>query len=116
MRRLVSLTLGILLLSSRSALADGVALTLPSEDQREITARLGPGVVGQVLPSVPIQDLSVFFPLREKVFTYQVTGGPNAGETQPLELARTKRRSGKPAWRFQLSPSLAGLKLLTVIS
>jgi hypothetical protein len=56
---------------------------------------------------MPIQDPSVYFPLREKVLTYQVTVGPNAGTTQRLELARVKRPSGKPAWRFQLSRSLA---------
>lgn len=104
-RRLVT-AIGILLLALGSAGAQGVVLPLPAEDQQKITAELGPAVVGKALPSTPIQDVSVYFPLRERAHTFQVTSGPNAGNTQTLGLVRAKRPSGKVAWRFQLSPSL----------
>lgn len=107
-KALVSVGLGILLLASGSARAQGVVLPLPLEDQQKINAKLGPGVVGNALPSKPIQDISVYFPLHDKAMTYQVTAGPNAGNAQTLGLAKARRPTGKVAWRFQFSPTLAG--------
>lgn len=108
LRTLVTVTLSVLLLASRSARADGVVLPLPAEDQQKVTAQLGPGVVGNALPSKPIQDASIYFPLQDEALTYHVTAGPNAGNTQMLGLAKVARPGGKLAWRFQFSPSLAG--------
>jgi hypothetical protein len=101
------LAAGVALLDAAAA-ADGPVLPLPDEDQQEITTLLGAGVVGQALPSSPITDASVYFPLQERVKTYQVTAGSNAGSTQTLAVAKGKRPGGNPAWRFALSPSLAG--------
>ena len=99
--------LGVVLLASESARAQGVVLPLPPEDRQMITAKLG-SIVGKALPSKPIEDVSVYFPLQERAANYHVTAGPNAGNTQTLGLAKTRRPGGKPAWRFQFSPSLAG--------
>jgi hypothetical protein len=88
--------------------ADGPVLTLPAEDAQFIAAQLGAGVVGAPLPSGPIADPSVYFPLQERTFTYHVTAGPNAGKTQQLAVAKGQRPDGNPAWRFALSPTLAG--------
>ena len=65
-------------------------------------------MVGKALPSKSIEDASIYFPFQEKALTYQVTSGSNTGNTQTLGLAKTRRPDGKSAWRFQLSPSLAG--------
>ena len=108
MRMIVTVTIGLVLLASGSVRAQGVVLPLPAQDQQKITAQLGPGVVGIALPSQPISDPRVFFPLQNKSLTYQVMAGPNAGKSQSLELVKTRRPSGASAWRFQLSPSLAG--------
>ena len=107
--RVISLFLiSVLLLTTRSARAQGVVLPLPAADQQMISAQLGPGIVGAALPSVPIADVSTYFPLQEKASNYQVTSGPNVGNTQTLGLAKVRRPGGKLAWRFQFSPSLAG--------
>ena len=108
LRALATGTLALLMLVASSAHADGVVLPLPPEDQQKITTELGAGVVGQALPSKPIDDVSSYFPLQEKVSTYQVTAGPNGGNTQTLGLSKTRRPNGKSAWRFQFSPKLAG--------
>jgi hypothetical protein len=102
------ITLTFLLGSSKSIRAQGVLLPLPPPDQQMIDAQLGSGVVGKALPSVPINDVSSYFPLQEKASTYQVTAGPNVGKTQTLGLTKVRRPGGKLAWRFQFSPSLAG--------
>ena len=102
------LALAVLLLASESAGAQGVVLPLPAEDQQTINAQLGSGVVGKALPSTPIADVSVYFPLQERASVYQVTAGPNAGKVQTLSVHRIRRPNGKAAWRFEFSPSLAG--------
>jgi len=91
-----------------TAHAQGVILPLPVEDQQKITAKLGPGVVGNALPSQQITDSSSYFPLRARALTYQVTAGSNAGQTQTLGLKKVDRPNGQSAWRFQFTPSLAG--------
>jgi len=97
----------ITLLVSQFARAQGVVLPLPSEDQRIITTQLGPIVV-RALPSKPIEDVSLYFPLEERESTYHVTAGRHVGSTQTLGLAKVMRPNGKSAWRFEFSPLLAG--------
>jgi hypothetical protein len=106
-RKLITVILGVLVLAAGLARADNVVLPLPPEDQQVIITKLGP-IVGKALPSKPIDDVSIYFPLQEKMAYYQVMAGPNAGNTQRLGLAKTKRPGGRSAWRFQFSPSLAG--------
>jgi hypothetical protein len=108
-RTLVSMVLPVLLCVARGmpARADDIIIPLPAADEQRITAQLGAGVVGQAVPSTPIEDASVYFPLQQKALAYQVTAGTNAGKTQTLHVARKSRPNGTPAWRFQLSPTLA---------
>lgn len=84
----------------------GEVLPLPAEDQKELAALLGAGVVGSPLPSKPIDDPSVYFPLQERKQSYQLTSGKHAGETRTLQVARGQRPGGTPAWRFELSSAL----------
>ena len=93
---------------SPAAAADGPVIPLPAEDQQTIASLLGPNVVGQALPSQTISDPSVYFPLVEKSSTFNVTSGKNAGTQQTLRVLKGKRPGGNPAWRFELSPTLAG--------
>jgi len=104
---IVGVALGLLFSMSGFARAQGVVMQLPAQDQQMITTQLGP-IVQSALPSKPIDDVSVYFPLQQKAATYHVTAGPHAGNTQKLDLAKVRRPNGKSAWRFQLSPSLAG--------
>ena len=103
---------GPVLLGHR-AWAAGAVLPLPAQDQQEITAQLGPGVVGTALPSKPIEDALLYFPLQERALTYQFTAGKNAGSTHTLHVAKGKRPNGLPAWRFGLTPSIDGFIRLT---
>src|SRR5215472_13059622 len=107
LRILVASVLGVLALGSIPAFSDNVVLQLSAEDQQMLAAKLGPGVVGKALPSKAVDPL-VYFPLQEKTLTYLVTSGPNAGSSQTLGLAKLRRPGGTSAWRFQLSPILAG--------
>jgi hypothetical protein len=94
--------------ASGTAHAQAVVLRLPPDDQQIITAQLGPGVVGKALASKPIDDALIYFPLQDAASIYQAISGPNAGKTQTLGVTKVRRPNGKSAWRFQLSPTLAG--------
>jgi len=95
-------------LGAVTANAQGIVLPLPPDDRQEIAAKLGPSVVGAARPSEAILDASAYFPLQPKTLAFQVTAGKYAGNTQELGLKSALRPSGPPAWRFRLSPSLAG--------
>lgn len=97
-----------LFLAGAAPAAAGPVLQLPAEDAQVLATLLGPNVVGQALPSEPITDTSVYFPLVEKTSTYHVTSGKNAGKQQTLRVLKGQRPGGNPAWRFELSPTLAG--------
>jgi hypothetical protein len=100
---------GIAAATFTQAMADGgPVLPLPPEDQQELTARLGAGVVGQALPSSPIADITQYFPLQERTPAYLVTAGKNTGSLQTLKVAKRNRPGGPSAWRFGMSPTLAG--------
>jgi hypothetical protein len=88
--------------------ADGPVLPLPPEDAQEIATHLGDGVVGQALPSEPISDPLLYFPLQERSAGFVVTAGPKKGQTQTLTVAQRSRPTGALAWRAALSPSQAG--------
>ena len=105
--------LTLLLCGAGLAAAEDKVLPLPAEDQQKLDSLLGPGVVGQALPCKPIQDASVYFPLHDRAMTFKVTSGKNAGKIQNLAVGQVERPGGKQAWRFQLSPSLAGFIRLT---
>ncbi len=114
MHKLLLILIGICLVGAGTARAQGVVLPLPPEDAQRINSMLGPGVVGNAVPSVPIGDGASYFPLQNKALTFQVTSGKNAGNTQVLGVGRRTRPDGQPAWRFQFSPSLAGFLNQTV--
>ena len=103
--RIVALALLAILDRALSVSAQPV-LPLPDDDAQFIAKMLGSGVVGQALPSKPIDDVSLYFPLVEKTKSFQVTSGPNAGRTQSLSVSKGRRPNGNPAWRVEMSPSL----------
>lgn len=113
-RLAVGMAVALALLSPvGDARAEGPILPLPPADQQQLAATLGAGVVGSALSSEPIRDTSVYFPLNEKTFIFQVTSGSNAGKTQNLVLKKARRPGGATAWRFNFAPSLAGFITLT---
>ena len=108
MRQTLLALLLLLTLGRPAFAADGVVLPLPAADQQEITKVLGPNVVGQALPCQTISDAAVYFPLVEKTSVFHVTSGDKTGTQQTLRVAKGNRPGGTPAWRIELSPTLAG--------
>jgi hypothetical protein len=96
-----------IIFSAAPARAQGPVLPLSAADQQELTTYLGAGVVGAALPSEPLHDVGLYFPLQERTVTFLVTSGPKTGTTQSLGLKQARRPSGAQAWRWTFAPSLA---------
>jgi hypothetical protein len=101
-------TLCFIVLTSTITRAEHVVLPLPPDDRQIIIKQLGEGVVGDAVPSKPIDDPSALFPFHHKSLTYRFTSGRNTGKSQTLALTKIQRPGGKSVWRLQLAPSLVG--------
>jgi hypothetical protein len=108
LRTTILAALGALVLTAGLARAEDVILPLPDEDRKTIEAKLGAGVVGEALPSKPIDDACTYFPLEEKAATYLAITGRRAGQIEKLGVGRVTPASGQNTWRCEFSPSLAG--------
>lgn len=108
MRAVLAFNLFLFLITSGVAHSQGAVLQLPSQDQQNISAQLGSGVIGAAVPSQPVTDPHLYFPLQYRIRNFQVVAGPHAGTVQALGLWQARRPGGRAAWRFQLTPTLAG--------
>jgi len=90
------------------ACAGEPVLPLSPEDQKTLAEQLGADVVGEPLPSKPIDDSKSLFSLAHEPVTYRFTSGRNKGKSQTLVPTRVERPGGKFVWRLQLAPSLIG--------
>ena len=64
--RLVGLVTALsIALWASTATGQGVVIPLPASDQQQLAKYLGPGVVGAALPSDPIADATMYFPLAD---------------------------------------------------
>src|ERR1700752_5403375 len=93
----LSLTLPTLLWA-----ADPV-LPLPTTDRKILVAQLGADVVGEPLPSRPIDDPDRLFSFVHIPVTYRFTSGKNKGKSQTLVPIKVERPGGKFVWRVQLA-------------
>lgn len=83
-------------------------LSLPTADRKILGEQLGADVVGEPLPSKPIDAPDRFFLFEHLPVTYRFTSGRNKGKTQTLVPTKVERPGGKLVWRVQLAPSLIG--------
>jgi hypothetical protein len=101
----VLLTMTVLA-SALPAAAQDPVLPLSPDERATVDAMLGPGVVGEALPSAPIGDPTTLFPLKDRSMQFRVTSGKNEGRMFILKVGQHARPTGAKAWRFELSPSL----------
>src|ERR1700757_2522021 len=100
--------IGWALVLSTLAWAGDTILPLPPADQKILVEQLGADVVGEPLPSRPIDAPNIFFSFAHKPVTYRFTSGRNKGKIQTFLPTKVERPGGKFVWRVQLAPSLIG--------
>ncbi len=98
----------LVILTSTDTGAGNVVLSLPPDDQQIIVKHLGAQVVGDAVPSKPIDDPTVLFPFHHEQRIYRFTSGRNTDKSQLETLTKIQRPGSKFVWRLQLAPSLVG--------
>jgi len=98
----------IILGAQTKTYAENPAPVLSPNDRKAIVKLLGPDVVGDAVPSKPIDDPSTLFPFHNNASSYRFTSGKNVGKRQAETLTRVERPGGRAAWRLEMTPSLVG--------
>jgi hypothetical protein len=104
--KLVAILCFVVLAPTRTAAVN--VLPLPSDDKQTIVKQLGAEVVGDAVPSKPIDDPSALFPFHRERRIYRFTSGRNTGRSQTQALRKIQRPGGRFVWRLELAPSLVG--------
>jgi hypothetical protein len=107
-RIIFAATVGLSLIQPTQVWAEDTALTLPDADRKILTEQLGADIVGEPLPSKPLDAPDSLFSFAHVPVTYRFTSGRNKGKTQTLVPTKVKRPGGKIVWRVPLAPSLIG--------
>jgi hypothetical protein len=61
---------------------EDLTLDLSAEDRAALTALLGEGVIGKAVAARAIEKPVAWYPLDDRVLSYEITGGRGAGSTQ----------------------------------
>ena len=107
-RIIFAATVGLSLIQPTQVWAEDTAVTLPDADRKILTEQLGADIVGEPLPSKPLDAPDSLFSFVHVPVTYRFTSGRNKGKTQTLVPTKVKRPGGKIVWRVPLAPSLIG--------
>jgi hypothetical protein len=102
----ITLVVALSFLASPKAPAANAVLPLSNDDHEIIVKQLGAEVVGDALPSKPIDDPSALFPFHQSQVIYTFTSGRNTGKHRTEALAKIPRPGGKFVWCLELAPSL----------
>jgi hypothetical protein len=104
-RKLVSCVIPVLMLTVCSgALAQSAGLVIPlsDADRSQLDALLGKGVVGEALPSAPLERSTSYLPRHGRTLTYQVVTQGGKPETENHEITETTDPVFKPGWDYKI--------------
>lgn len=102
-RRLISCAIPLLLLavcSGAAAQTAGPVVPLSDADRGQLDALLGKGVVGEALPSAPLDAPTSYLPRHGRTLTYQVVTQGEKPATENHEITETTDPAYKPGWRY----------------
>jgi hypothetical protein len=85
-----------------AAQSAGPVIPLSAADRVQLDALLGKGVVGEALPSAPLQDPSSYLPRLGRTLTYQVVTPAQKSTIETHEIAETTDPAFKPGWHYSV--------------
>ena len=80
----------------------GPIIPLSDADRAQLDALLGNGVVGEALPSAPLQDPQSYLPRHGRTLTYQVVTQGAKPAIENHEIAETTDAAFKPGWHYSV--------------
>jgi hypothetical protein len=100
-RKLISCAILLLAVDSGAAAQTaGPVIPLSGADRGQLDALLGKGVVGEALPSAPLQAATSYLPRHGRTLTYQVVTQGGKPATENHEITETTDPAYKPGWRY----------------
>lgn len=104
-RKLVSCIVSALVLAIASGAAAqnaGPIIPLSDTDRGQLDALLGKGVVGEALPSAPLQDSQSYLPRHGRTLTYQVVAPGEKPAIETHEITETTEPAFTPGWQYSV--------------
>jgi len=103
--RFVSCVFSLLMLtvSGAAAQSTGAVISLSDADRGQLDALLGKGVVGEALPSAPLEDPGSYLPRHGRTLTYQVVTQGERPTIEIHEITEATDPALKPGWRYSVS-------------
>ena len=104
LRKLLSCAFLLLLAVCSGAAAQnaGPVIPLSDADRAQLDALLGKGVVGEALPSAPLESSASYLPRHGRTLMYQVVTQGGKPETENHEITETTDPAYKPGWQYKV--------------
>src|SRR4029453_3311645 len=104
-RKLASCVASLLMLaicSGAAAQSAGPVVTLSDADRGQLDALLGNGVVGEALPSAPLESPRSYLPRLGRTLTYQVVTKGEKPTIEIHEITEATDPALKPGWHYSV--------------
>jgi hypothetical protein len=105
LRGLLACIVSLLMLTvcaGASAQSTGPVIPLSDADRGQLDALLGKGVVGEALPSAPLESAASYLPRHGRTLTYQVVTQGGKPETENHEITEATDPAFKPGWDYKI--------------
>ena len=96
------LLLMLIISSGASAQSAGPIIPLSDADRGQLDALLGKVVVGEALPSAPLENPASYLPRLGRTLTYQVVTQGKKPTIETHEIAETTDAAFKPGWHYSV--------------
>lgn len=101
-RSAAALSLLLLTSSGSAAQSAGPVIPLSDADRAQLDTLLGKDVVGEALPSAPLENPGSFLPRAGRTLTYQVIMQGKKPTIEIHEIAETTDAAFKPGWHYSV--------------
>ena len=96
------LLLMLIISSGAAAQSAGPIIPLSDADRGQLDALLGKDVVGEALPSAPLENPASYLPRLGRTLTYQVVTQGKKPTIEIHEIAETTDAAFKPGWHYSV--------------
>jgi len=100
----IGMALSALMLAAHAAGAADAVVPLPPAVKTQLDKYLGPGVVGDAIPSPPLMAADGYLPPKGTAITYRVLEEGEKPRTETHKVEATANPKFAPGWRYSVDP------------
>jgi len=101
-RPLMALMVLAIAMRYEAAADTATVIPLPATDKAQLEALLGPGVVGEALPGLPLGTADSYLPAKGTSNSYQVLDSNRKPTTETHKVEDTTDPAYSPGWRYSI--------------